>query len=396
MSAPAPSSSNDTTNPSLSADAPLDYDAIDAEFAAEHPDLYNAVMEFQAAEADAANEAAGREMVAAFDEGRDLSGENGKQAQCLATLRAVGLVGLAICNLPRPDPLVAGVLDLDTLAVIYGPPGCGKSFISLDMACVVATGGVWQGIKVEQRSVLYVVAEGAHGMGDRLAAWRAQFAEAPDMSHLHWLPMPVDLSDPDWAAALTRYAVELSVKFIVIDTLARSMPGSDENSSKDMGRVVDAADALKTRTGACILIVHHTGWAEGHARGSSALKAAMDTELEGKGGGGSITLKASKQRHHEGGQTWLLALEPREASCVVVYASEATDRLGASTMDLLATLVAGDDGTGLSSAAWRLSSEGSEATYYRRRAQLVERGLVVNVGTDTRPRYRPTDAGRAA
>jgi hypothetical protein len=46
-------------------------------------------------------------------------------------------------NLPAPEWLIEGILGLNTLAVVYGQAGKGKSFVTLDMALSVATGGPW-------------------------------------------------------------------------------------------------------------------------------------------------------------------------------------------------------------------------------------------------------------
>jgi hypothetical protein len=48
-----------------------------------------------------------------------------------------------------------------------------------------------------------------------------------------------------------------------------------------MGAFVRGCDALRQNFPACtVLVVHHTGYDKHHARGSTALKAALDTELE--------------------------------------------------------------------------------------------------------------------
>lgn len=362
-----------------------------AAFNAAHPEAeVAAAMAFAATEADAANEAAIAEMNAVFAEQADLEGKNGKPAQYRAELRRDGMVGLAIRDLPEPAPLVAGLLDLDSLAVLFGPPGCGKSFIALDLAWIVATGGTWQGVTVDAQPVMYIVAEGASGIGQRLDAWRSQFREPPDMSNVHWLVRPVNMFDTEWAEALADHATNLGVKFIVADTLARSMAGGNESDTKDMGVVIADTDLVRRATGGCFMFVHHTGWAEGHHRGARALEGAVDTELEVKGGGSTITLKTVKQKHHEGGQTWQLALTPRENSCVVAHAAEA-DRLHVTAQQLLVALVASDDGTGLSATAWKLSSGIEDRTYYRLRKQLVDLRLVGTIGS----RYQATAAGRA-
>ena len=51
----------------------------------------------------------------------------------------------AIKSIPAPAPLVEGLLDLDTLALLYGPSGCTKTFVALDVALSVATATWWHG-----------------------------------------------------------------------------------------------------------------------------------------------------------------------------------------------------------------------------------------------------------
>lgn len=64
---------------------------------------------------------------------------------------------------------------------------------------------------------------------------------------------------------------------IVIDTLARSMAGGDENSAQDMGRAIAVADQLRDQFDAATLLVHHSGKnVSKGSRGSSALLGAGD------------------------------------------------------------------------------------------------------------------------
>jgi RecA-family ATPase len=66
---------------------------------------------------------------------------------------------------------------------------------------------------------------------------------------------------------------------VIIDTLARSFGGADENQAKDMGAFISACDQIRANTGATLLIVHHSGVQDKErARGSSSLRAACDIE----------------------------------------------------------------------------------------------------------------------
>jgi hypothetical protein len=83
---------------------------------------------------------------------------------------------------------------------------------------------------------------------------------------------------------------------IVIDTLARAMKGGDENSAQDMGALMDSVGALSASTGACVLLIHHSGKNKaGGARGSTALLGAIDTEIEID----EEQIKSTKQRDIE-------------------------------------------------------------------------------------------------
>jgi hypothetical protein len=120
-----------------------------------------------------------------------------------------------------------------------------------------------------------------------------------------------------------------TMRLIIIDTLAMALAGGDENSVKDMGSVVANARALQKDTGATVLIVHHPGKDEDRGmRGSSALRAAIETELHI----GKSTITVKKQRDGKTGETFPFRLHQvvigknsrgREVtSCVAVPADQ--------------------------------------------------------------------------
>jgi len=70
---------------------------------------------------------------------------------------------------------------------------------------------------------------------------------------------------------------------IVVDTMAQSAPGSDENSSADMGTIISNSQLLQRITGGLVILIHHTGKdARRGARGHSSLEGALDTGIEVK------------------------------------------------------------------------------------------------------------------
>ena len=200
--------------------------------------------------------------------------------------------------------IIKGVLPDADLAVLYGEPGCGKSFLALDMAAAIALGNSWQGNRTRKGRVVFVAAEGSAGLRRRFQAYA--MAHKVDLATLdvHVVPQSIDLlakKDPtilgcDLVAKLG------SVDLVIIDTLAASMPGGDENSSGDMGSVLRNLKEFSAYTGAMVLLIHHAGKdATRGARGWSGLKAACDTEICVERNGDARTAKVSKLKDGDDG-----------------------------------------------------------------------------------------------
>ena len=183
----------------------------------------------------------------------------------------------ALEDIPPPKPLIRDMLDLDSESWIIGAPGGFKSFVALDWACHVALGLDWRGRKVQRGTVVYVAAEGAKGLPLRVKAWERTYGHRAE--GVRFLPEPIQVSDVERWAVLVQACRRLTPVLIVLDTQARLTVGLEENSAKDMGVMIDAVRRLKAATGACVLVVHHTGRNGGDARGSSALDGAQDTEI---------------------------------------------------------------------------------------------------------------------
>ncbi len=181
--------------------------------------------------------------------------------------------------------LVEDVIDAGSMVVTYGDSNTGKSYVALDMAYHVAIGAEWIGRKTRAGLVVYVAAEGREGFQRRIVAFRTYYKTRDVPFAL--VPCPIDLqSDNADTGRLIRLIQDAEIRFgqkcvlIVVDTLARAMAGGDENTATDMGRFVGHCNRLQHATGAAVHIIHHTGKDKSKgARGSSALRAATDTEI---------------------------------------------------------------------------------------------------------------------
>jgi RecA/RadA recombinase len=194
---------------------------------------------------------------------------------------ALRLVEFAAAKGKAAGYLVKGLLQRQSYAELFGQPGEGKTFVAMDLAYHVAAGAPWMDRKIHAGVVLYLAYEGTGGMRKRALALRQRYGDKD-------VPLFIDgasynLREQTGRKALGETIALLPEKpvLIVIDTFARALMGGDENSAQDVGAFNSAIAALIESTGACVLIVHHSGKNKSAgARGSSALLGAIDTELE--------------------------------------------------------------------------------------------------------------------
>jgi hypothetical protein len=185
-------------------------------------------------------------------------------------------------NLAPPSFLIGDVLTEGGLSVLWGRSGAMKSFVALDMAMCIASGLAWHGKPVKQGLVVYLAAEGSHGLGRRAIGWRRTRGRDLSKPAFKLIPHGLALTGDDLNAMVAAIlALGMPIVLVVIDTLARTFGAGDENKQADMNAYVSAADRLREATGAHVLIVHHSGVHEDkRERGSNVLRGAADTVIK--------------------------------------------------------------------------------------------------------------------
>jgi AAA domain/Primase C terminal 2 (PriCT-2) len=152
---------------------------------------------------------------------------------------------------------IKGVLETDTLAMIFGPPGAGKTFAVLDLLLHVAWGRPWFGHAVQQGPALLFAVEGGRGVEKRIVAFRQHYQLQREDLPFRFNTGPVDLSS-DRAVEMLITAIKAQgkelgapVKVAAIDVLAMALGGSGERRGDEPG-----ADALQSNPGADRLLSH--------------------------------------------------------------------------------------------------------------------------------------------
>jgi hypothetical protein len=190
----------------------------------------------------------------------------------------------AMTNIKPPDWAIKGVLEKDSLTLLYGTAKAGKSFVSISMAASISLGTPWYDHKTNKGFVVYLAGEGQRGIGRRLLSWQKLHGYDLKQSGFHFSNRGAQLLNDDEAILLRDEILTLQDHYgdmpaaIFIDTLARNFGAGNENSTEDMNRFVASIDRyLREEFGSAIVLVHHTGHeAATRARGSSVLPAAVD------------------------------------------------------------------------------------------------------------------------
>lgn len=196
--------------------------------------------------------------------------------------------------MPPKEWVIDQVIGKGDIAMVYGAPGCGKTFVVIDMIFSACLGQTWaMRFALERRlNVAYCAGEGISGLPSRFAA-AAEFYQQDNIPNFTFYDMTPQLytgEDASVISSITNFVNEWKQRqedgqaqpldILIIDTLHSATAGADENSAKDMGMVLKLAKEAGQALGCAVLLVHHTNKNGTAERGSSALRGAMDCMIE--------------------------------------------------------------------------------------------------------------------
>jgi hypothetical protein len=221
-----------------------------------------------------------------------------------------------LLSLPPKEWLLDQVFGLGDLGMVFGPPGCGKTFVVIDMIIQMCKGKQWAERFDLSRplNVAYCAGEGISALPSRFkAALKHHKAEnLTNFTFYKTIPQFYDKESFDYSTIL-QFILEWKIRqqkneaepldVLVIDTLHTAISGGDENSSQDMGVVLQACRMVTQQLGCTVILVHHTNKDGITERGSSSLRGAMDFMIRIKrpdlGTGNDATMICEKLKDGE-------------------------------------------------------------------------------------------------
>jgi len=169
---------------------------------------------------------------------------------------------LLTTQLPKQRWAVPGLIPIG-LTFLSGLPKAGKSWLALQIACAVGTGGEVLGIKVPKRKVLYLALEdGPHRLQSRLRL-RDTLEDTNIIFETQWSLLE-DTGQYDLETAIK----DEKYSFVVIDTMSRFC-GKDQLKSDEMSKYLGPLQKLALTNNLSILVIDHNSKGR---RGSSILK----------------------------------------------------------------------------------------------------------------------------
>jgi len=233
-------------------------------------------------------------------------------------------------ELPQREAILEPWLMSQSLNMVYGWRGTGKTHVSLGISYAVACGGSflnWQAAKPSR--VLLVDGEmPAPALQERMAAIIASTGMEPPENGLHLITpdlqsgaMP-DLAEADGQKAISDIAEALQAELIIVDNLSCLVRGNGRENDAESWVSVSEWALLQRQRGRSVLFIHHSG-KNGQQRGTSKREDLLDVVI-------SLRRPAD--------------YDPASGACFEVHFEKARHLSGDDVNPIEAKLITGEDG----------------------------------------------------
>ena len=191
---------------------------------------------------------------------------------------------------PSGPQIIKGLIPRNGYGLFAGQSTVGKTFVAVNLAVAVASGGEFLGKPVKTRcGVFFLALEGGGNFQRRIDAAKQAIGLGEKLP-IAFRTASGNLSNPDCRSALIhglglldayfRKAFGVPLGLIIIDTLSQAFALEDENSNAEASSICKALKEIADVTGAFTFAVHHFGKnLEQGVRGASAYRANVDVVL---------------------------------------------------------------------------------------------------------------------
>lgn len=202
----------------------------------------------------------------------------------MTPLVVIGIHEFLSQELPAREEILSPWLVSQSLNMVYAWRGVGKTFLALNIAYAVATGGKFLTWEAEKpRKVLYIDGEmPGPALQERLAAIVSASEQVAEVGMLNLVTPDLQRACmPDLATIEGQNAIDATIgdsELIVIDNLSCLVRrGGRENEAESWLTVAEWALAKRAQ-GKSVLFIHHAG-KNGQQRGTSKREDLLDTVI---------------------------------------------------------------------------------------------------------------------
>lgn len=228
------------------------------------------------------------------------------------------------------------LLAHESVGILAGPAGYGKSWMLLDLAIEKASGGLWLSkFQTTKGMVLYIDEESSQALLQRRLnrLLKAKNLEKESLEINFIIGQSFCLSNESSVNQLRVIMKALSPSLVIIDSLIR-VHKAEENSAKEMAKVFGVVKALVREFKCSFLIADHQrkmtqfGDGQNHLRGTTEKSAFTDSLFTLKKKDDYLIVEHSKSRFVEATPSFLVKVQdPAPDKTQVIYAGDAEPKL---------------------------------------------------------------------
>lgn len=203
----------------------------------------------------------------------------------LPPLRLIDSADLITKQFPDPVWAIPGIIPAG-LTLLAGRPKIGKSWLMMQIAFAIATGGHALGVSIQQGRVLYLALEDSERrLHKRMIAqgWPAEARGAVKFLLYRDFRDQIEYLNSGGGSRLAKHLEQEGYRLLVIDTFSKAFKG-DQNDNAEMTAAISPIHEKANALDIAAIIVHHHAKPKGtdpnpvdDIMGSSAIAGVADT-----------------------------------------------------------------------------------------------------------------------